>query len=192
MYGFIALQAHRHVVQWGDVATWVTAAATLAAAAGAFVAARIAYGQLQDTRRELRRQEDRRVQADRQAPAEQVTAWTGPHTDDCARLAALRSKGHSTPYHFHSVMVRNGGEQPVFDVVVLVPMVADRLRGRFNLALGLLPPNETAEHRLPGEPEPDPLVPVALDIWFTDIHGVRWHRNGEGRLAEASQEGQNQ
>lgn len=171
-------------IDWGDFPTWVTACATLAAAVGAFLAAGIAFNQLQDQRTELRGQAERQVRSSRRAYAENVAAWTGPHVEDCDHLRERRSKGHSVPYHFHSVVVRNGGTQPVFNVVVVIPMVPDPLRGKVNLALGLLPPGQTVEHTISEEPEYDPLFPEPLDAAFHDVQGLYWMRNADGTLVE--------
>jgi hypothetical protein len=43
-------------IHWGDFPTWLTAFATLAAAVGAFIAARIAFNQLKGRRAEIERQ----------------------------------------------------------------------------------------------------------------------------------------
>lgn len=137
--------------------------------------------------RTIRRERDadtRRDAEERLVYAERVSAWTGPPVDDCAQVAALRARGQSVPYHFHTVVVRNGGTQPVYDLVTVVPAITDQLRGALNLAVGIVPPGDTIEKDA-GCPLFDRLYAEPLEIYFTDVRSCRWRRDAEGRLRRA-------
>lgn len=111
--------------------------------------------------------------------AESVAAWSGPHVD-CPHAA-------EQSYHWHDVLVRNGGEQPIFNVVVTVevPHATDLLEGETGpamLAVGLVPPGETVSRGFSDQGQEAWQFAGPLEMAFTDASGQRWRRDGQGRL----------
>ena len=90
-------------------------------------------------------------------------------------------------------IVRNAGELPVYDAVLVSDDVF--LASARNLVIGVLPPGDT--HRsVPQEDLGDrdklrfglsqSAGVLSRGLWFTDGQGVRWIRDSSGSLAEAS------
>ncbi|MFE3522237.1 hypothetical protein ACFXOD_11685 [Streptomyces sp. NPDC059161] len=126
---------------------------------------------------------DRR--ADRRTDPEQLAAWTGPHVDDCEFVQELRAKDELEPHHAHTVVIRNGGMQPVYDVVLGIAGCAGGIETEQDymlMSVGLVPPQETISRELPCWASHHESHQVPLDVHFTDVRGVRWHRGAGGRL----------
>jgi len=122
---------------------------------------------------------------DARSCAEMVTAWTGPGINDCAARAAA-DDGEWSGYHFHSIVVHNGGPQPIHDVTVCIPTpTAHLLPGEEPLAMvavGLVPPGERREVQIGDCGQFEPQFAVPLDVVFSTADGTRWRRDEHGQL----------
>lgn len=166
-------------VQYGDLPTWISAVASLAAlafAAAATVAAirvyRIESGRDRIAAAETRQREEQA----RRSQAVLVSGWWGgdPHGRR-PRAGAL---------------IRNASDAPVYQVTISVldPVVPD---SSATLSVPVVPPSET-----PGfYPVPDAGPGSAavqgeqrVELSFTDAAGLRWLRDQRGRLSEVRPE----
>ncbi|MCM2424294.1 hypothetical protein [Streptomyces sp. RKAG293] len=116
--------------------------------------------------------------------ADYVAAWTGPAVTGCEGIEG---------YHFHTVIVHNGSEQPVYDAVVLIDMSerAEMMEGEEPLAVlavGLVPPKERVEKEIDCSGQLDPFFPAPLAVAFTDVRAVKWERDIEGKLSRVKPE----
>jgi hypothetical protein len=151
-------------VDWGDIPTWVQAAATVTA----FLAATWAV-YLQRRADSVRDADRRREQAAR------IGVWpTGAVVDDPERAARNR--------RYPKLAVRNASLLPVFTVWVL------HVDGSSIASVEMfevLPPETTIEVEMPDDLH---VVPGAdLGAWkirFTDTAGVKWERSAAGVLHE--------
>lgn len=126
---------------------------------------------------------DRRT--DRRTDPEQLAAWTGPHVDDCEFVQELCAKDEWVSHHAHSVLIRNGGKQPAYNVGIGITGAAGAIEGEsdyLNISVGLVPPQETVHCELPCWARHHEQHAVAVELVFTDVRGVRWHRGAGGRL----------
>lgn len=115
----------------------------------------------------------------RQRYAERVAAWTG-------ETVACRMAGEGE-YHWHEVAVHNGGEQPVYDTVVMVPVpdtteLDEGEQPLVFLAVGLVAPGKTVAREFGCRGQEFAQYATPLEASFTDARGVRWRRDGAGRL----------
>jgi hypothetical protein len=164
---------------YGTLPDWLAALGTL----GAFFAG------LRLLRKELEaRRED--VEDRRRAQARLVAAWT-----DYQPVPGMLGPPIATPPHEHVFFVRNGSEEPVYDVSVTMvakdspfagdPEAARREDGGLEAgAVGayfsLVPPGECIRNTIPAEIVPGPYPPCSLS--FTDAQERRWKRFPNGRL----------
>lgn len=126
---------------------------------------------------------DRR--ADRRTDPEQVAAWTGPHVDDCEFVVELRAQDDWVSHHAHTVLIRNGGAQPAYNVVLGIAGAAGSIGTEadyLNISVGLVPPRETVEKDLPCWVRHHADHQVAVDVYFNDARELRWRRDPHGRL----------
>ncbi|WP_433203620.1 sugar ABC transporter substrate-binding protein [Dactylosporangium sp. CS-047395] len=152
-------------MQWGDLATWISALAALIALAFAAIAAVASYRTFRIELARDERNEQRlaaALEAERRAQAAKVSAWWETNTGAC---------------------VRNASDSPVYQAHVTVRRLSDRSAWG-KLDLPVVPPGDTALSR-PIDPPP------AVGDWrtrltFTDAGGVRWLRDEYGRLEELS------
>jgi DNA-directed RNA polymerase specialized sigma24 family protein len=116
----------------------------------------------------------------RERYAEHVAAWSGPH------VPSESHPDHHQGYRFRTVVVNNGSDQPVYDVVVSVPVPdADLLPGEEPLAyraIGLVPPGEKTEVDLGEIGQFSPQFAAPLAVSFTDVQRIKWYRDDQGRL----------
>jgi hypothetical protein len=163
---------------WGTVPDWLAAFGTLAAF---FVALRLLAKELAARREQ---EEDRRTEQ-----ARLVAAW-------------MTSKWASETEVRHSIVMRNGSDEPIFDgLCVPVPntsrYASDPLTllepGRpegtnmmfdYVLTFQILPPHEMRESDLPLPELWTSPWNVAIGLSFTDAAGRRWKRYPDGRLVE--------
>lgn len=115
----------------------------------------------------------------RRTYAESVAAWTGPDAD-CPR-------GRGWQYHWHDIVVRNGSDQPVYEVVVAVEVPDSREltageKGPALVAIGLVPPGTTVVTSFGDHGQEPRQFAGPLPVFFNDARGVRWSRNAHGRL----------
>lgn len=115
----------------------------------------------------------------RQRYAERVAAWTGERTD--CRLAGEWS------HRWHELVVHNGGDQPVYDVVVTVPVpdsceLQEGEQPTAFFAVGLVAPGATATPEFGCRGQAAQQYATPLEAVFTDARGVRWKRDAAGRL----------
>ncbi|MEU4095511.1 hypothetical protein [Streptomyces sp. NPDC026673] len=91
---------------------------------------------------------------------------------------------HSMPYPRQDLtyFVQNNSDSPVFEVAVYMPETYGEPRG--NIAIGMVAPQSKANclggHGIGGEF----LQPAPVPIFFSDVAGVRWVRDGRGTLYE--------
>lgn len=161
------------------VAEWVAAIGTI----GAFT---VTIGLLWKELREAARRRD----DDRRAQARQVSVWPG---------AVAYNRWDDAPRRFEyfvSLGVRNGSDEPAYDVWIFVntPTVEWVPEFRRSLELGLLPPGYRSEsHRVimgnadyrQSEPPHIRTTEVRLELFFRDAAGRLWRRFPNGRLAQA-------
>jgi len=161
-------------VEIGTIAEWVGGVATVLATAAAVFAGVIAY-------RAYRREEDR----DRQSLAAGVHAWLARDTADGDQR----------------LMVTNLGSAPIYEAcVAFVVNGHDALAPRGAKTWQILPPGQyVVAHGTWGWSLPDPVDDprryqpytrstkhLVQRMTFTDARGVRWQREGAGRLTELS------
>ena len=113
---------------------------------------------------------------DRYEYAEKVAAWTGPD------IGNAPAAGH---YRYDAVVVNNGSDQPIYDVVVCLPTAEPgELVGEsdiLNVPVGLVPPGEQVAHTV-GDIGAREQYAKPLSVYFADGRGRRWHRDESGRL----------
>jgi len=186
-------------VQYGDVATWFTAVATVAAVIAAVVAGRWARDIV-----EIERKRDERHEAETRAlQASQVAAWAEP-----AVVKPERKDGAGFQWLFTNVavngLVANRSNQPIYRVRLewfkdgeLIhaderPVVAPAtescwaLDRKMILAVADVPEEQTEAVGF-GYEEAKVLSELAvsrllLDVRFTDSANRAWHRNRHGTL----------
>jgi hypothetical protein len=122
----------------------------------------------------------------RRTDPELVAAWTSQTTvTDCDHATAFLRENEFLLHHSHSATVRNGGKQPIFEVVIGVETDGtDLLEGEeayVCVSVGLLPPGETREIEIGCTGRQDQHQ-MPLEVWFTDVRGLRWKRTKSGRL----------
>ncbi|MFC1439069.1 hypothetical protein ABUW04_12425 [Streptacidiphilus sp. N1-10] len=196
-------------VQWGDVPTWITAVATLAAAGGAFFAAVTAFRQLREQRSEIARQGaeqarlallqnkqleqlNQQASALRRTQAEQACVSFGP-------VFTSFNTMEPSPGGFAAVTVDNQSGRPFRNV--RSRLVIDGAHYPSNLVYpGTASPNETVD-TAPGR-EYEPFLVRGGDtrqiIWsklynrgqrfllrFQDDAGIEWQVDHDLHLAEA-------
>lgn len=117
-----------------------------------------------------------RLQRDRNAQAEMVTALTDLVRDE-----------NGDPTDVYEAIVYNRGDDMVFDVLVQLPEGQSKDVGAHVVANydrcghGDMPKAMSGwPRRIVGTVFP------RLDVTFTDIHGVRWHRGIDQKLEELS------
>ncbi|MEU4113791.1 hypothetical protein AB0F71_04770 [Kitasatospora sp. NPDC028055] len=107
--------------------------------------------------------------------AAKVSAWTGPDTGE----------GPRNLYRYDSIVVRNGADQPVFNVVaVLQGAEPGEIPGEtdvVNIVIGLIPPGESVDKKI-SIAVPQEIVQRPVTIWFQDVRGRRWERDEAGQL----------
>lgn len=126
------------------------------------------------TRHRDRREEQRKY-------ADTVSAWTGL-SEECMVVSSPDA------YHYHEVVVANASDQPVYDVVVNIQTVENGKEGTAVYAVGLVPPGGRVRQRIGDIGQAEQQFAIPLPVWFTDAHGVRWCRDGQGRLRRAKRE----
>ncbi|GHB52246.1 hypothetical protein GCM10010331_44790 [Streptomyces xanthochromogenes] len=123
--------------------------------------------------------------AERRRYAGLVSALTGPHVHDCPAVANI-AEGEWSGHHFHTVIVENGSELPVRDVVVsLNAPYADLLpeeRPEVFIAVGAVPAKDKREVEIGHIGQLDPQFPTLVEVHFTDVRGRSWHRDTLGKL----------
>jgi hypothetical protein len=155
-------------VELGTVPDWVAAGGTVFAF---FVALRLLDKEL-EVRRE--QQEDRR-----RAQARLVSKW----------IPEPEREGH-TPNFVFAVMVRNGSEEPIYNVTITMappdsayaadPEAGPTEAGTLRYQRPVMAPGETFRD----ERRMVPDLPGHLGVSFTDAAGRRWKRYPDGRLVE--------
>jgi hypothetical protein len=184
---------------WADAALWVTALATVAAFGAAILAA-VLVGRTHTL--ELRR-EDARLRSERSGQAALVAAWPRRplgeiiwHSDIAQSIESVAGA---------RVVVRNASQVPVsavrLDVTISAvewdPPVTMKIPHR----LALLPPTEeeqvwdlddrdnpiSLKSQIPVPVGMVDQIDIAIDFYFTDAAGVRWHRSAHS-LREVSYE----
>jgi hypothetical protein len=169
---------------WGTLPDWLAAAGTI----GAFFAGLRLLRKELDTRREAL--EDRR-----RAQARLVAAWT-----DIQPVPGLLGPPITIPPYEHVFFVRNGSEEPVYDVSIIMvaedspyaddPEAAWRKDGALEAGamhahFSIVPPGERIRNTIPAAVAPSPYPPCALS--FTDAQERRWKRYPNGRLEGPSE-----
>jgi hypothetical protein len=138
----------RHVLNWGDIPTWLLAITTLLAFLAAAFAGLVAYDLLKvetardqsaaeersraaADRRQLEGERATQREADRRAQASKITAWFDYYTPGLTREEerSATAVGRATR-HAWGALVRNASELPVFDVRVFFYWVNDPGDGR--------------------------------------------------------------
>jgi hypothetical protein len=164
---------------WGTLPDWLAAVGTV----GAFIAGLRLLQKELDARREAL--EDRR-----RAQARLVAAWT-----DMQPVPGMLGPPIATPPYEHVFFVRNGSEEPVYDVSII--MVAEDSRfaddpeaamrgdgtledGAVHAHFSIVPPGERVRNTISAEIAPSPYPPCALT--FRDAQERRWKRYPNGRL----------
>jgi hypothetical protein len=112
----------------------------------------------------------RQDQDARKNHARHVSAWA----DRRFGVAPDRVSSATSPIKGLCFVVRNGGVEPVYDVIV---NTVDLAGAHQDFKLSLVAPNaEVLERRQGDEPK--------ITLTFTDANSVRWRRDPEGRLTE--------
>jgi arabinogalactan oligomer / maltooligosaccharide transport system substrate-binding protein len=166
-------------IQWGDVASWFSATATLGALVFAVVAVVVA-------RRTYRLESQRDRVKDsfvRRSQAALVSAWWA------------KEEGHQGRSRDHSwaVYLRNASDTPVYKAHLTVMGMGEYAR-RKALELSVVPPTQAPTiHAIEipaakGDSERDsfghPFSEYRVSLRFTDAAGVRWIRDEYGYLRE--------
>lgn len=160
-------------IDWGDVPTWITAAATVAALVAAVLAVRASWQVL-------------KLEAQRENRAEQAEAERRSREDraDQADLVAVWPAGYS------GAVIRNGSALPIYRVTVTYVTSAGEVHE--STEVDVVPPGEREAPWPPDAQTPDDegnvtfnfdLVHARNGIRFVDSAGRRWHRDGNGVLA---------
>jgi arabinogalactan oligomer/maltooligosaccharide transport system substrate-binding protein len=169
---------HALAVNWGDVPSWITTVGGLFAlifAATAALAARRIY--LIESQRDTVNAAERMQEAEarRRTQAALVSAWCGSRPVDNKSLE-------------WGIFIRNASETPVHQARVSVVKEHDP-DTRSDFGIVVLPP--TAEPAFyPNDiwsailQDKFPATNFRVEMSFTDSAGVRWLRDGEGRLNE--------
>ncbi|MDX2849276.1 hypothetical protein PV342_12555 [Streptomyces sp. PA03-3a] len=126
---------------------------------------------------------DRKANAERQVEdrrkqAGMVSAW--------GELVEVMVPTMPYPRQDLTYFVQNNSDSPVFEVALYMSETYGEPRG--NIAVGMVAPQSKTSllggHGMGGEfLQPDPVP-----IFFTDVAGVRWFRDGHGTLYEWTQD----
>lgn len=124
---------------------------------------------------------------ERRQYAVHVAAWVGPQVEQCPVVARKQQDDEWVGHHFHTVVVHNGSEQPIYDTTVSVPTpdANELLPGEEPLmvrAVGLVPPGDQVEVEIGDQGQIAPQFAIPLEVYFTDARGTNWFRDEEGKL----------
>ncbi|MEV4535391.1 hypothetical protein AB0J82_16325 [Asanoa sp. NPDC049518] len=120
-------------------------------------------------RRELRR-EASRVEDERRAQAERISAW----------VEAVRTVDGKRELAFH---IHNASAMPIYDVELPLPGHGGEEHG--SEFVGLAPPGQTVTRPAPHEWLRSYVEPEPVQIEFQDSAGRRWTRDEQGTLTRA-------
>lgn len=183
------LEYHRNVhaavpsisQSWGDVATWVSAVATLGMLVLAVVVAIVAWKTFGIESQARKREADthRTVLLEhRERQAVSVSAWVEESSDSNQPMR---------------LMVRNASESPVYACSVIV-FPPDESELECKLVLDVLPPGNEPRAIALDYPSrgPAPASSRRQGLYrprmvFTDACGIRWSRSKDGRLSELAE-----
>lgn len=173
--------------QLGDVATWVSAVASVATAILALAAAIVGYRVYKvESGRDARAEQDRRERAadERRSQASLVSAWYG-------RSAEAGSGFSPWPTYYWGGWIVNASDSPIYDAVVTFYLSGTGKQSTWSGGLiKVLPPyrgeqfvdvGDDAREQLTDE-ERQNSIEVSLE--FRDAAGRRWLRDRNGYLHE--------